>query len=238
MLAMFALAWQLWDVAPQMSLTIAAVQLAAVGYLVLRRRVRSRHHRGRDVEQLERLARQTGLRRARPGEFDLFRLPFPIFRQGEWQGFDHVYTGEWEDGRVWVFDSWYGFEVKGQDVEEHFTCAAMELDADCPKLALSRENPWSRTWSHLGWRDIELEYEKFNRHFDVSGDDRAFAFALLDPAMMEWLLTAPKHFEFAVEGPWLLCRAKSLPGAGWWDLLRMVRDFRGRMPDPVARLYR
>lgn len=222
---------------PLWSVAIIATQIGVVGYLLLRGRVRGRHRR-RDDEQLERITRQAGLRMARPGEFELYSLPFPALRQGEWQGFDNVYIGEWDGDRVWVFDTWYGFTVKGQDVEEHFTCAAMQIDADCPKLAISRENPWSRTWGHLGWRDIELEYDTFNRHFDVSGDDREFAFALLDGSMMEWLMTTPKDFEFAVDGSWFLCRSKQLPTERWWDLLRMARDFRGRMPESLGRLYR
>lgn len=235
-LAPFAAAFIIFRYEPLWSVAIVATQIAVIAYLAVRPRLRARH-RWRDEDQVERITRQAGLRRARPGEFELYSLPFPVLRQGEWQGFENVYVGDWDGDRVWVFDTWYGFTVKGQDVEEHFTCAAMHVDAHCPKLAISRENPWSRTWGHLGWRDIELEYDTFNRHFHVSGDDRRFAFALLDGSMMEWLMTTPKDFEFAVQGSWFLCRAKQLPTERWWELLRMVRDFRGRMPESLGRLY-
>lgn len=231
---MLAFAFVAWEHDRAVSVGILASQALIFGYLIVRRRLR---HKKRDAEQAERIARAAGLRLARPGEFDLYSLPFPIFRTGEWQGFDNVFVGDWGGDRVWIFDSWHGFEVRGQDVEEFFTCAAMELRADCPKLSITREDPWSRTWGHLGWRDIEVESEDFNRRFDVSGDDERFAFAFLAPSMIEWLQTTPEEFEFAVEGRWLLCRSKWLPTARWWDLLRMVRDFRRHMPETLARLW-
>lgn len=219
---------------PGVGIPIAAAETAVVAYLIVRQRLQSKQ---RDEEHVESIVRRAGLRRAAPGEFDLYGLPFPIFRQGEWQGFNHVYVGDWNGERVWAFDYWYGFEVRGNDVEEHFTCAAMRLPADCPKLAINREDPWSRTWGHLGWRDIEMESEDFNRRFQVSGEDRTFAFAFLSPSMIEWLQSTPKNFEFAVQGRWLVCRSRWLPTKRWWDLLRMIRDVRGRMPKHLERLY-
>ncbi|MBI2169975.1 MAG: hypothetical protein HYU28_10845 [Actinobacteria bacterium] len=226
-----------WDTAPYVLISIALAEALVIGFIVTSAVRRVKRHR-RDEEHVERIAERAGLRRAQPGEFNLYALPFPIFRAGEWQGFDHVWVGEWGDDKVWVFDFWNGYELRGQDVEDHFTCAAIELrHADCPKLSVTRENPWSRTWGHLGWRDIEVESDDFNRRFDVSGDDERFAFAFLAPSMIDWLQRTPKQFEFAVEGPWLLCRSRWLPTARWWDLLRMIRDFRGRMPKTIPRLF-
>lgn len=219
---------------PAISITIFASQAALLAYLVLRR---LRRRKRRDQAHVLRLAERAGLRQAAPGEFDLLRLPFPMFRTGEWQGFDNVFVGDWEGERVWVFDSWYGFAVRGQDVEEFFTCAAIEIDADCPKLSITREKPWSRTWEHLGWSDIQVESEDFNRRFHVSGDDERFAFAFLAPSMIQWLQRAPKEYEFAVEGRWVLCRSKWVPIEKWWELLRMARDFRASMPKTLGRLW-
>lgn len=232
--AVLALAFFSLQYDPLIAAALAGSQLLLIGYLIVRRRLR---HRSRDGEHAARIAKSAGLRLARPGEFDLYSLPFPIFRSGEWQGFDNVFVGDWGDDKVWIFDTWYGFEVHGHDVEEHFTCAAMEIRADCPKLSITREGPWSRTWGHLGWRDIEVESEDFNRRFDVSGDDERFAFAFLAPAMIQWLQSTPPEFEFAVAGRWLLCRSKHLPTERWWDLLRMIRGLRGQLPETLTRLW-
>ena len=233
--AMFVAAFMAWEHDPLVSVGIVGSQALFFGYLVVRARLR---RKSRDEDHVRRIAKKAGLRFARPGEFDLYRMPFPIFRAGEWQGFDHVYVGDWGGDRVWVFDYWHGFELRGQDVEEYSTCAAIELaNADCPKLSVTRENPWSRTWGHLGWRDIEIESEDFNRRFDVSGDDERFAFAFLSPSMIRWLQATPKNFEFAVEGRWVLCRSRWLPTERWWDLLRMARDFRAHIPETLSRLW-
>lgn len=217
----------------------AVVGFLLHGTITLGLWIRSRQLRGRrvpDRRHVDDAARRMGLEPALDLHVGL--LPFPLFRVGESRGFDNVYTRVIDDRQVWIFDFWHTITVHGREFVYTYTCAVTALDAECPKLRLARENPWTRSWAQMGWSGIELESGVFNRRFKVSGDDQTFAFAVLDPAMIHWLVSTPKQFEFAIEREWALVYAPGLPLAKWWTMLRMIRDFRERIPARVERLFR
>ena len=63
-------------------------------------------------------------------------------------------------------------------VPTRFTCAVAVIAAACPRLRLGHENFLTRFGDDVGLRDVELEYDDFNRRFRVKCDDQKFAFSL------------------------------------------------------------
>jgi hypothetical protein len=113
--------------------------------------------------------------------------------------------------------------------------AIARLPVWLPSTRLAPESALTRLAGTVGFRDIELESVEFNRRFRVQADDRAHAFAVLHPLMMEHLLSQPAD-TWEVAGSHLLV---SHPGrwdvAEYDDVVAAVRGFVELVPDHVWR---
>lgn len=90
----------------------------------------------------------------------------------------------------------------------------------CPETIVRREGFFDRVKGVLGFDDIDFESVEFSRRFHVSSDDKRFAYDLIDPRMMEFLLaSAPPALE--VDGG-LICLSN---GKGRWE----PAEFRARL---------
>jgi hypothetical protein len=67
----------------------------------------------------------------------------------------------------------------------------LQLSAYLPVLQVTPEGLFSRLGNVLGFDDVELESEEFNRRFRVHAADRKFACDVLTPRTMEALLRHP-----------------------------------------------
>jgi hypothetical protein len=57
-----------------------------------------------------------------------------------------------------------------------------------PDLVIRREGVFDRIAGALGFDDIDFESEEFSRRFYVKSSDKKFAYDVVHPRMMEWLL--------------------------------------------------
>jgi hypothetical protein len=64
----------------------------------------------------------------------------------------------------------------------------LELAAAFPKLFLRPETFFDKVAGFVGFEDINFESEQFSRKFFCKSDNREFAYAVIHPQMMEWLL--------------------------------------------------
>jgi len=116
-------------------------------------------------------------------------------------------------------------------------CPVSTIAADCPTLRLGHEGFFSRIGSALGFKDVELEYDDFNRQFRVRCDDQRFAFSLLDGRMMEWLLHTSSQTSgmeaLELVGPFVLLAAPKLAAEDWPALVDVAEQFHGHVPRVV-----
>jgi hypothetical protein len=107
----------------------------------------------------------------------------------------------------------------------------------CPALTIEHRGLIGRVAGALGLNGIQFESDEFDKAYRVTCDDRRFASALVDPAMMAWLLDAPSPVTFETSGTHLLAagtdrRPETIPG-----LLHALLDFRAHIPALVASDY-
>ncbi|HEX2133334.1 MAG TPA: DUF3137 domain-containing protein [Actinophytocola sp.] len=69
-----------------------------------------------------------------------------------------------------------------------FTVVALLSPAPRPTLELTREGWGRKLLGMVGVRDLQLESEQFNKTFHIRTNDDKFAYAILNPPMMEWML--------------------------------------------------
>lgn len=60
-----------------------------------------------------------------------------------------------------------------------------------PDLVIRREGLWDKIKGFMGFDDIDFESEEFSRKFFVKSPDKRFAYAVVHPRMMEFLLASP-----------------------------------------------
>jgi hypothetical protein len=169
-------------------------------------------------------------------------MPFALFARGDGRKADLVCTGVHNGRPLRLFDYVYWDESsdgKGRRSRSYyrFTCAVLQIPAACPGLCITHEGFLTRLGSALGIRDVELEYDDFNRRFRVKCNDQKFAFTLLDGEMMQWLLDADGFEALEVVGPWVLLAGKQLEPARWPDLGTWLDQFHGRVPPLVYTTY-
>ncbi|MCA8944303.1 MAG: hypothetical protein KDB80_17185 [Planctomycetes bacterium] len=89
-----------------------------------------------------------------------------------------------------------------------------------PDLLIRREGLFDKLTSVLGFDDIDFESEEFSRKFFVKSRDRKFAYDLVDPRMMEFLLaTRPPRIDLEAG---FLCMTD---GSSRWEPNQFGRQF-------------
>ncbi len=187
-------------------------------------------------------AKQLGMRFALTDPFATLTEPFDLLRKGDGRGVENVMWGVWQGIECRLFDYWYyeeSTDSKGNRSRTYhrFSCVMSPVEAACSHLTLARENIFTRMGDHLGFRDIELESEEFNRAFTVRSPDRKFAVDFCDARMMQWLLGHGQGYGFEVVGDRLLASCKRLAPTEIVPLLGSMQGFRDQIPRVVFSLY-
>jgi len=154
---------------------------------------------------------------------------FALFRRGRSRVAYNTLTGSVEVGghdlRVRMGDFQYkvdrgsGKNRRTETVRLSYLIAWNPLGS-CPETIVRREGIMDRMAGLLGFDDIDFESIEFSKAFHVSSDDKRFAYDLIDPRMMEYLMaSAPPAFE--LDGG-LVCLST---GKGRWE----VPEFRARL---------
>ena len=204
-------------------------------YLDLFRRELSR------ADEVEEIAGRLGLRFSRsdpayPGS-TAFRYPFELFSRGIEQTCENFVTGSMNGVDLVAFDFLYRQRVDsdgepGNDVRSEpirFSCALAAIDGSRPHLVIE---PASTPRSdRAGGEPVRLEWGDFNSRYRVVSLDRAFAPALLDLALMTWLVDdAPDlPLTWEIQRDQVLCRAPGLAPKDIPAFVKALPEFASRI---------
>jgi hypothetical protein len=213
---------------------IWVVVAAGVTTVWWRRRGRAARQR-----QLMLLCRRVGLEFAPLDPFpDTQWLPFPIFGHPT-RGSENVVWDRRQGADVRVFDFWY--QDPGDDdpigVRRRLTCAVVPLAFSCSGLRVSPRDLLDHTKHALGWPEVRLDLEEFDRRFLVETEDARFATAFLDQRVMEAFLRLPDDVIADVGEGTLLLSAPQFPPEQVLRLLFAAIAIRRRIPRVLASLF-
>jgi hypothetical protein len=225
----------LFELGPFGVLLIGAALVGLVVYLQYR-------HTQQRREELVLAATRLGLQFDVRDPFGLTGLPFAFLRRGDRQRTKDVLHGVLDGDHVQVFD--LDLEYVSTDSNghrhtrtEHYTCATLELPgAWFPHIELERESLLSRAKGALGFRDVQFESDAFNRAWHVRCEDKRFAYALVDPGVMEFLLDL-QGFRFELNGDAMFAVHDRLDPEDFLSLHRALLAFRARLPAVATELY-
>lgn len=127
------------------------------------------------------------------------------FGAGHGRDVRHVLRGEHRGRPILTFQYSYQ-ETQGsgdnqQTTTYYYTVASLSLPSPKPTLELSREGLGRKILGLVGVRDLQLESEEFNDRFRIKTENERFAYDILHPRMMEWMLADQRveHYGFRFE---------------------------------------
>lgn len=216
-------------------LLLALVVAAAVA-------VAGRRAQQRRSEQLLLLttARGWGYARRDDSLLGLLRADFPLFRAGTGgrRCENVVYATTPAGAPCTMFD--YRYQVRGRSGGKATTSrtvrhavAFTRLPAWLPELRVAPETLASRVASAVGFRDVEVESDEFNRRFRVTAASRSHAFDVLHPRCIEFLL-GQRYQTWEIAGDRLVVTARGRWEEGDHDrVLAAVEEFVALVPGYV-----
>ena len=114
------------------------------------------------------------------------------FGRGHSRNAEHVLRGEHRGRGILVFEySYKETHGSGQDRRTEtytHTVVSVSLPSAKPTLQVGREGIGRKLLGFVGVRDLQLESEQFNETFHIKTDNDRFAYDILHPRMMEWML--------------------------------------------------
>ncbi|MGA7227256.1 MAG: hypothetical protein WBZ40_07270 [Acidimicrobiia bacterium] len=195
----------------------------------------------RDAAQA--LAASLGLQYAAGDPLDLLSLPHRLFRRGDRRRIDTTLYGDLEGRQVALCD--YVYTDTTRDAEGHphdddtrLSLCALTLDHSLPWIQISPEGVGRRFLNAISvGNDVQFESDEFNRAFEVLSADRDFAYTLIDPAMIEWLMTTARSLRLEIDGQRLIASTRQME----WEMMAGFADvtleFNRRMSPLVAEKY-
>jgi hypothetical protein len=199
------------------------------------------------ADQAPAVAAAKGLEFAETDTFGSTSAPFGLMGTGDGRRITNImwdpHDGEGgQPGSAWVFD--YGYYEISRDrngtemkVWSWFTCALAQTGGQWPALRIARANVADKARELLGHDPIRFESEEFNTTFTVTCDDRRFASALIDPQMMQFLLTTKGALDIEVKGRFVLLSSDELPIDESPIVLGLARELVERVPAAAWALY-
>lgn len=116
---------------------------------------------------------------------------FVLFNIGFHRHATNTMSGVMELGgrplQIYMGDFYY--KINDSNRVFNFVIAQLPWE-DIPGVSIRSEHIFDRMASMVGFDDIDFESDEFSRRFLVRSKDRKFAYSLLDPRMMEFLLSS------------------------------------------------
>jgi hypothetical protein len=194
-------------------------------------------------EDLATLAARHGLEYSRFDPFGCTRVAFPLFRKGDGRVAEHVVWRDRRDGLpIRAFDFSYYTERRDDagDVHrshKHFSCVMAQVDGAWPEVSITREGILEKALDLVGFGDIQLESDEFNRLFALRSPDRRFAVTLVDARMIDFLLSTHGQLAFFLKGRWTLIVSDPLSPELVPALLAIGEAFVEHIPRVVYELW-
>lgn len=187
------------------------VPIAIVGFIALA--IYSHKKEQERRERLQGFADRFGLYYD-PGKvrgFDDQHPQFSFLRHGSNRYAHNILTGEWQGREVTAFDYHYethSTDSKGRRTTHHhrFSAALVRSGFPLRSMTIRPEGFFDKIKAAFGWDDIDFESAEFSKRFHVSSKDRRWAYDVLTPRTMEFLLENPNR-ELYFEGYILAVRS-------------------------------
>jgi len=166
--------------------------------------------------------------------------PLELFERGDSRRARHLLTGSINGREVMACAFQYTVRSSGKNntsTTYHRGMAMLKLDLSVPRVLIRRENWGDKLAGWVGLEDIDFESDQFSREYYVKCADRQFAYKLIDPRMMEFIL-GEGDLQWEVCDGWVgAWREDELDPDEVADLLTALAGFCKNVPRLVEKEY-
>lgn len=167
---------------------------------------------------------------------------FRLFGRGDGGAVRNIMVGRWLDVPVTALDYryyetrtvWVFYRVKRW---RGFSVAVLDVGASVPSVIAERNGASGLAVDYMGFHDVQLNSDEFNRRYHVTSDDREFAYKFFDTAMLTWLMGQQDLLEAELQGRKALVALQLLEPDETAKLLDAAIGFAAHIPRPVRRRY-
>jgi hypothetical protein len=128
---------------------------------------------------------------------------FHPFGQGSARKSTDMLTGKYQGIDVCCFDYQYTISTGKSSATYHFGVHVAKLPLVFPATTIRHEGFGDKIVGAFGGRDIQFESEEFNKRYFVQSGSERFAYDLLHPQMIEYLLSMPEQY-WQMSGQYLM----------------------------------
>lgn len=164
---------------------------------------------------------------------------FRLFGRGEGRAARNALGGIWQRVPVKTLDYEYaetkavwGFHRASRP--RRFSVAILDLGASVPSvIAELNGEGGGLAQDYMGFHDVQVDSDDFNRRYHVTCDDREFAYKFFDARMLRWLLKQQDLLEVEVQGRTALVAMPRLEPEQMGTLLDAAVGFYSHLPRPA-----
>jgi hypothetical protein len=163
------------------------------------------------------------------------RFSFGCLRQGHRRYAYNRMAGTWQGYELLGFDyhyETYSHDSKGrrQTHHHHFSAVILKSPVPLKQLFIRPEGFLDRLAEFIGFDDIDFESIEFSREFYVKAPDKRWAYDVLHPRTMEFLLHSPR-FSIPFDGEWAIAyRASRFKPEEFGAAAEVLRGIIERLP--------
>jgi hypothetical protein len=162
------------------------------------------------------------------------------FGKGHGREARHILRGEHRGRPILIFEYIYK-ETQGSGDQQQtqtyrHTVASASLPSPKPTLQVGREGFGRKILGLVGVRDLQLESEQFNETYHIKTDNERFAYDVLHPRMMEWMMADQRALTYGFRferGDLVVWDREKIELAKVPGMLDYVCDVLDRVPDFV-----
>lgn len=189
------------------------------------------------------LAGNLGLQYAKGDPLRLLDLGHRLFEKGDRRRIDTTVHGEMGGRQIALCDYVYTEvtrDSQGNSTQHDYrmSLCARRLAQPLPWIEVTPESLGRRFLNVVGvGNDVQYESDEFNREFQVLASDRDYAFTVIDPGMIEWLLANLKDCHLEILGSQLTLAAREMPWEQMGSFAELAMDFEDRIPQLAIERY-
>jgi hypothetical protein len=168
---------------------------------------------------------------------------FSCLLQGSDRYAYNVCDGARNGRRVCAFDyhyETYSTDSKGRRRTHHHYFSAVVLETGLPlkPLFVRTESFFDKVTEFFGYDDIDFESAEFSREFYVKSPDKRWAFDVIHPATMEFLLASPRFSIEMAGGRVIAYRERTFEVADFDAALGVLEGILDRLPEYLLREWK
>lgn len=172
------------------------------------------------------------------GRTDPFVLQFQLFdpfNKGTHNKATEIMVGSAKGRDLYSFR--YEYETSSGDERTIYvySVAAVRSPLNLPQVVIRNSTLFTKLGEHLGVKAVNFESNEFNQRYCVHCDDAKLAFDVIDPKVIDLLLSVPT-WEWQINGPWTLIaeKVKEHDAAESLQRLAAIQTLLEAMPPYVA----